>query len=231
MPTRLAAIAARVPQDARFADIGTDHAYLPIWLIRHRIIASAIASDLREGPLRRGEEVAKMWSVSNAISFRLCDGLDGIPADAVDTIAIAGMGGDTIASILKAAPWSNEEGRLFLLQPMSAIPELRLWLSQNGFSIDCETVVQENRKLYVVLTVRPGVMPPLTAAELWVGKQKKNLDMGLRTEFLNLMIARRHAALRGLEHAATDHTTQISELRSLIKNLMEIKEEWLSWQL
>lgn len=90
---RLRAVAELVPRGAHFADIGTDHAYLPVWLILHGVIESAIAADLRRGPLERARETAKKYSVSEKMDFRLCDGLTGLREGEADTIAIAGMGG------------------------------------------------------------------------------------------------------------------------------------------
>ena len=102
---RLDAIARQVPQGARLADIGTDHGYLPVWLLMRGTIERAIAADLREGPLGRARKTARQYGQSEKISFRLCDGLTDIDPDEVDVITIAGMGGETIATILEAAPW------------------------------------------------------------------------------------------------------------------------------
>ena len=93
-----------MPLGTRLADIGTDHAYLPVWLVLEGRVASAIASDLRPGPLQRAKETAKTYGTE--IDCRLCNGLTCITPDEVDTIVIAGMGGETIAAILSAAPWT-----------------------------------------------------------------------------------------------------------------------------
>ena len=103
---RLQAIAEQVPQGAHLADVGTDHGYLPVWLLRDGRINSAIAADLREGPLNRARETARRFNVEEQISFRLCDGLSAIRPEETDTVTIAGMGGETIISILEAAPWT-----------------------------------------------------------------------------------------------------------------------------
>ena len=105
LPPRLAAIAALVPDGARLADIGTDHALLPIRLLLDGKIQSAIAADIRPGPLSRAKENACAAMVTN-LSCVLCDGLTGISPDSVDTVVIAGMGGENIAGILRAAPWA-----------------------------------------------------------------------------------------------------------------------------
>ena len=131
---RLGAIAQQVPLGARLADVGTDHGYLPVWLLLNGRIKGAVAADLRKGPLERARETAQLYGQSVAISFRLCDGLTDIISDEVDTVVIAGMGGETIIDILKAAPWTRQE-KLLLLQPMTGIPNLRRWLQNNGYAI------------------------------------------------------------------------------------------------
>ena len=99
---RLRSVAELVPHGAHFADVGTDHAYLPVWLILHGVIDKAIASDLRPGPLERARETAEKYSVADRIDFRLCDGLTGLRSEEANAIAIAGMGGETIANIWRA---------------------------------------------------------------------------------------------------------------------------------
>ena len=91
---RLRAIAEQVPQGARLADIGTDHGYLPVWLLLSGQIDRAIAADLREGPLKRAKETAARFGMGDRVDFRLCDGLSGIRPEEVDAAAIAGMGGE-----------------------------------------------------------------------------------------------------------------------------------------
>ena len=125
---RLQSVADLVPEGARFADVGTDHAYLPVWLVLQGKIDRAVVSDLREGPLNRARQTAAHYEVEEKLSFRLCDGLAGISPDEADTISIAGMGGETIAEILTAAPWAGQEGRRLILQPMTAQEQLRAWL-------------------------------------------------------------------------------------------------------
>ena len=104
---RLRLLADWVPQDAKLADVGTDHAYLPVWLVLHGRVASAIASDLRKGPLERARETGRTYGAER-IDFRLCNGLADIRPEEADAVAIAGMGGETIAEILAAAPWTRE---------------------------------------------------------------------------------------------------------------------------
>ena len=120
---RLACLASLVPQGARLADIGTDHGKLPVSLLLEGRIAAAIGSDIGEGPLAHAARNAADHGVS--LSLRLAAGLDAVQSEECDTVSIAGMGGQTIAEILAAAPWCERGHHLLLLQPMTMVYELR----------------------------------------------------------------------------------------------------------
>ena len=217
---RLQAVADQVPEGAVFADIGTDHAYLPVWLLLNGRIDHAIAADLREGPLARARETAAQYGVTDRVSFRLCDGLTGIRAGETDMIAIAGMGGETIASILAAAPWTRE--CKLLLQPMTSFPDLRFWLQQNGYMIENEKVVREGERLYSIWNVTGGTMKQLSPAELWVGVQS---DDPLRMEYLTMMEEKLERSLRGHLAASTPNETEITALTEILAELRCMKGE------
>lgn len=220
LSTRLQTIADQVPRNAVLADIGTDHAYLPVWLLLNGQIRHAIAADLREGPLNRARETAAQYQVSDRISFRLCNGLSDIAADEADVIAIAGMGGETIASILQAAPWTRND-KLLLLQPMTSFPDLRSWLQENGYLIQKELIAREGKRLYSCLVVTGGAMDPLSPAELWVGK---NSDVPLRWEFLSAMEEKIRRALNGQQTAAEPNQSEIDALNEVLNGILEMKE-------
>ena len=224
---RLAAIAARVPPGSRLADIGTDHAYLPACLLLEGTIPFAVASDVNRGPLDRGRETARLSGVVEKIDFRLSDGLSGLREDEADVIVIAGMGGELIARILSEAPWTRE--KLLLLQPMTGQPELRSWLNGNGYRIKGETVVREGEKLYVILTVRGGADTPYSLGELWAGRQRMGGDAPIRLDYLNDLLRRRRKALAGMEQGRVSSET-LEEERTLIVQLEQLREEWISWQ-
>ncbi|MCI8360540.1 MAG: SAM-dependent methyltransferase [Clostridiales bacterium] len=158
---RLAAVAGWVPPGSRVADVGTDHGYLPLWLIQTGRAAGVIACDISRGPLdnaRRNLEAAGLAGVQ----LRLGDGLDPVEPEEADCITIAGMGGDLTARIVEKALWLREPSRLLLLQPMSAAEELRAYLYTAGFVIERERAVPDHGRLYVVMAVRfKGSPPPL----------------------------------------------------------------------
>lgn len=151
---RLALAAAFVPRGARLADVGTDHGKLPISLLLRGQVRSAIGSDIRPGPLAHAARNAEEHGVP--LPLRLAAGLDGIAPEECDTITVAGMGGETIAGILDAAPWTRAGAHLLILQAMTMLPVLRQWLAANGFRTDGERICREGRKFYIVIAARGG---------------------------------------------------------------------------
>lgn len=135
------------------ADIGTDHALLPIHLIQTGKIPFAYAGDLRPGPLQTAQKYVSAYGVCDKIRLFLSDGFSDIPTD-YDTAVIAGMGGETIIQILtKAVKSCNKR---YILQPMTKSERLREYLYTHGFCILDETAVREQDRFYTVLLVAPG---------------------------------------------------------------------------
>lgn len=156
---RLSAVAALVRQGSRLADIGTDHAYLPVYLVQSGVCPSAIASDIGAGPLDAARRTVTENGLTSEIALRLGDGLATVSAGEVEDIAIAGMGGETIAAILKAAPWVQNEGIRLILQPMTRAEDLRRWLLTHGFSVLEEHLITDGRHLYPVLATEYTATP------------------------------------------------------------------------
>lgn len=217
---RLACLAALVTQGARLADIGTDHGKLPISLMLAGRIAGAIGSDIGEGPLAHAARNAREHGVS--LSLRLAPGLDAVRPDECDTISIAGMGGQTIADILAAAPWCAAGQHLLLLQPMTMVYELRQWLWQNGYTIERETLCREDRRQYVVLSARGGA--ETKAVPLWQCAFSPAL---LRADgaagYLHWLLKRETRALAGMEQASTVDAARLDAQRKLVS---EINQAW-----
>lgn len=167
---RLQAVAALIRPGSRVADIGTDHAYLPVWLVRQGICPSAIASDLNEGPLSTARRTVEAAGLTAAIALCLGDGLASLRPNEVDDIVIAGMGGETIAAILEAAPWVKDARLHLVLQPMTRAEDLRRWLLHNGFSVETERLVQDGRRFYPVLAARyTGDAAPVDDLPVYAG--------------------------------------------------------------
>lgn len=136
----------------RVADIGCDHGYLSIYLLTNGIASSVIASDINEQPLQSAVRNAEKYGVREKIQFFLSDGVRNIPRD-FDTLVCAGMGADTMVSILDSAPWLKSKQYRLILQCQSKTPMLRQYLSQNGWRITEESVLRDGKFLYTVMEV------------------------------------------------------------------------------
>ena len=225
---RLAMVAAMVPEEAKLADIGTDHAYLPAALVEAGRISDAIAADLRSGPLDRARQTVLEQGLEGQIELRLCDGLSGIGPQEVDTVVIAGMGGETIAAILEAAPWTREQNTRLILQPMSSMDDLRRWLAANGYAIEREDLAREGETLYTAWSVRAGEMSPLTPGQIVAGM---NTPHPLRGAWLDLWMGKVQRAREGLERSSREAAAgRKQELKELYEELVSMKKEWEQWQ-
>lgn len=149
---RLQICAGFVAPGDRVADIGCDHGYLGIHLLQSGKASHVIASDVVPGPLNAARRNAEKYGFSDQMEFYLSDGVQAIPRD-FDTLVCAGMGADTMISILSAAPWLQNTRYRLILQCQSKTPSLRAYLSENGWRIAEETVVRDGRFLYTVMEV------------------------------------------------------------------------------
>jgi len=202
---RLYTIASLVPNGARLADVGTDHGFIPVSLLLQERIKCAIASDIGAAPLEHARRTAEQFGVTDCIEFRLCDGLCDISAEEVDTIVIAGMGGDNISAILGAAPWTKN-GALLLLQPMSKAEVLRRYLPENGYQVVAEQLVADKGVIYPILTVRGGRMTPASDAQTYGGFLLKNDP--LQRRYLDERILSLRRAASGLEKSKNPEAMQ-----------------------
>ena len=162
---RLLACCNFVSPGERVADIGCDHGYLAIHLLQTGKAKSVIAADINEGPLLSAVRNAEKYGVRDRIEFYLSDGARKIPRD-FDTMVCAGMGADTIVSILEGAPWLRDAKYRLILQCQSKTPTLRRYLSETGFRIYEESVLRDGRFLYTIMEAgwRPEY-PKLTSGE------------------------------------------------------------------
>ena len=168
---RLRAAAGFVRQGARLADIGTDHAYLPVSLLCAGRIPFAVASDISAGPLAHARETAAFAGVGEErLSLVQTDGLAGIEAYHPTDIAVCGMGGENIVKILAAAPFVKDPAIRLILEPMSRAYVLRGYLAAEGFLIEREALARVKRHVYTCLCVRyTGEPYALTKIEAELG--------------------------------------------------------------
>lgn len=151
---RLQAIADFVAPGARIADVGTDHAYIPIYLIRNKKIEYAMASDINQGPIKKAEKNLERYGIQNKVRLCTADGTEGIKPWEVDTLIVAGMGGELIAQILlKNIPHGIQR---MILQPMANAHEVRSALCEVGYVISKEKLVREKNKIYQIICAVPG---------------------------------------------------------------------------
>ena len=219
---RLQLLADMVPAGSRLADVGTDHGYLPVYLLQQGRISRAIASDIVDGPLQHARQTAAEYEV-DGIDFRLCPGLDAIAPHEADTVVIAGMGGETIQAILSAAPWTADGSHLLLLQPMTKVEYLRKWLVDNGYAFTEERLVWDKDHLYPVFAVRGGTQPPLTAAQQYGGVL---LDGDpLYGAYLDERIGKLQKAVEGLQKSsAVESAVKVKKLTELCRILKEKRD-------
>lgn len=161
---RLLCCASMLTKGARVADVGTDHGYLPIYLLQNGLAETVYASDLREKPLQKARENAKLFGVTD-IHFLQSDGLAQYDGSEMDTVICAGMGGDLICQILDAAPWLRAERYTLILQPQSGGQDVRRYLMEHGFGIEQEVLTEDAGFLYSVLRARYGVAMMLTPGQ------------------------------------------------------------------
>ena len=167
---RLQTIADFVKKGAVVADIGTDHAHIPIYLIKNNIISKAYACDINKGPLEKAEENINYYGVKN-IELRLSNGLEKLKTDEADTVIIAGMGGELITDILEKGRRFFESKRKFILSPHTKIDEVRKFLLSNGFEITKEDMCIDEGKFYTVMEVKYTENKEMySEAELLYGK-------------------------------------------------------------
>lgn len=222
---RLETIAGMVTPGCRLADVGTDHGYLPIRLLLDGTIKSAVASDIRPGPLSAARKNAAAAGVEN-IRFRLCSGLEGISPEEADTVVIAGMGGETIAGILDKAPWVRE-GKTLILQPMTRQEVLRRALEKTGLRIERERLVLDGGRIYSVMLTRAGEPDTYTEAEYYTGRYALISGEALFGEYLTQWENKLDRALEGLS-AAEDrrHLARAVELRRICEQLRQMRNDY-----
>lgn len=145
---RLSAVAFLVKKGSIVADIGTDHGYIPVYLVKNNIAQRALASDVNKGPLSSCRRLVDEENLGDKIKVILSDGLDNIPSEEYDTLIIAGMGGELICTILSKA--GNLKDKHIIVNPMTHPELVREYLYSNGFKIDNDLIVKESKHYYSV---------------------------------------------------------------------------------
>lgn len=167
---RLERVAAHVPAGARLADIGSDHGYLPVVLLRRGLIAAAVAGEVAATPFQAAERTVRENGLEQHVSVRLADGLVAITAaDAITAISVCGMGGETIRNILDSGKAHLTGQERLILQPNGGEQPLRQWLMDNGYRILVEELLRENRFYYEIIVAERAEPVAYSAEELYFG--------------------------------------------------------------
>jgi len=151
LPARLSALIDYIDDGAAVADIGSDHGFLPVYLAQTDSVNRLIASDISAASLDSARRSAEKYNVTDSIKFLVTSGLEGITIADVDTIVIAGMGGETILGILKDAPWTKHRNVKLILQPQSKVELLCRFLYDNEYVIRETKIVHDRGKQYTVI--------------------------------------------------------------------------------
>lgn len=172
LDNRLSLCASFVRPHAKLCDVGTDHAFLPVFLAYSGIVDSCIATDINKGPLESGQTCVNKYNLNDKIELRLCNGLESVKEDEVDDIVIAGMGGELIIDILSKCDFINKKN--LILQPMTKYNLVIEWLYKNGFDIDKQKACESDGKYYtVILASYKGSQKEYSDEDSYLG----NLDM------------------------------------------------------
>lgn len=209
---RLAAVAARIPNGAAVIDVGTDHGLIPVYLAQNGLAESIIASDINEGPIQSAGALVRETKTGESIRLFVRDGLAGFSRTDADCVVIAGMGGENMAAILAAAPWTKNAVTL-VLQPQSKAEALRAFLIESGYEITSEALVADSGRIYPVLTAQGGTAPCYSPPELYLGRWEQITTQPLLPRYLDSVLRR--------QKKAAAHDEQTNEL---YKQLLQWKE-------
>lgn len=220
---RLAMVAGYVLPAAPLADIGTDHGYLPAYLVSEGIIPRAIAGDILPGPLEAARATITAAGLTGRIELRLGSGLKVLRPGEVATAAICGMGGSLIAEILAAGPLAGIQ-RL-VLQPMGGEERLREWLAGNGWRLAAETLVEDTGRLYVISAAEPGTMA-LGEGELLISPLLRAGGGPLLRRYVQSLRRQAQRALEGARRSGrAEARARVAELEHRIALLEEVMRD------
>lgn len=226
LDSRLSLAASFVRADSVVADIGTDHAYLPIYLVLTDRSKAAIAADINEGPLERAKINCEKYGVSDRITLCLADGLSGLPLEkeGVTDIVICGMGGELIASIIDASEYTKKQGVRLILQPMSQHARLRTYLCENGYRTIGGTMARAQDRLYQCIVCEyDGQKRSLSPAGLLLGEE--NINAAPTPVFIDevkKLISKTKKAIQGRTLGGLDNSELsllLSELEAIYSNI------------
>ncbi len=222
---RLKMTADMVRRGSRIADIGTDHGYLPAWLVRSGKCVGGIAADLRKSPLENAAETLRIYGVEDKISLRLSDGLDSVLSDEYDDVVFAGMGGTLIAELLTKADGIKDKSKRIIVQPNSHSEDVRKYLCENGFHILYEDACVDDRRDYIAFCAEyTGEKNTKNGLYYYLGSHP------LQNNEASLRVAKRKIRLVKTRFEALGNNNIFSEEYYYLKEILKEFEEVQPWQ-
>lgn len=220
---RLEAVGSLVLPNSILADIGTDHAYLPVYLLQEGKITSAIAGDIAQGPCKAAENTVAMYNMKDKVQVRLGSGLSVLTSNEVNCISIAGMGGSTMVEILSADMGIANSAKRLILQPQTGAAGLRKWLLANGWELVDEELVWENKRLYEIIAAEKVQAPKraYSAAELEIGPRLLDKQHLLLKDQFAKQLDTYNKQLGFMEKSA--HAVQTDKYQQLKKMVVELE--------
>ena len=218
---RLCSALPYLTQGGSVIDVGTDHAYLPIYLVEKGISSRALACDINLGPIESAGRNIAARGLAQKIGTLQTDGLHGTESFAPDDILIFGMGGELIIRILSEAPWVKDAGIGLILQPMTRAHLLRRWLLENGFSIVGETITHEDRYYQTIAARFSGKSEEYTEEELLLGKWNIQNSAPNLCGFIKHEIGVWEAIRRGKSQSASADTRDEDRTLQFLKERLE----------
>ncbi|MBQ8802321.1 MAG: SAM-dependent methyltransferase [Tyzzerella sp.] len=219
---RLKAVADLVSEGRVVADVGTDHGYIPIYLLETKKCRKAFAMDVNAGPLERAKEHITAYGLSDAIETRLSDGVTALSAGECDCVVIAGMGGALTIKIMEEGKSIFQNLKEFVLQPQSELSKVRQYLCENGYVVIAEDMVLEDGKFYPMMKVTNGRSPEYNTIELRYGKYLLEQKHPVLKEFLKKEVQVKGLIMQNLDAQSGAHIE--ARKAELSRELAEVKE-------
>lgn len=221
LSNRLAACCSYIKPGDTVADIGCDHGYLGIYLLLKSVAKAVIAADINQQPLDSAYMNAHKYCVKDSMSFYLSDGARNIPRE-FDTMVCAGMGADTIISILEGAPWLKNDKYRLVLQCQSRRHELRKYLYENGWQISSETLAKDGKFIYPVMSVIYAPTQPLTPGGCYISPALLASNDPLLPEFYDRVVDGLRTTVAGLSRSGGE---KYEHYNAVLQELLKWKDD------
>lgn len=224
---RLATVAGLIPKGAHLVDIGTDHGYVPIWLLQNGFISSAIAMDVNKGPLARAKENRDRYGFTDVMDLRLSNGFEKLKSGEGDSVLIAGMGGPLMIRIIEEGRENASSIQTWVLQPQSEIPSVRRYLHEHHFDIIDEIMLKDEGKYYMAMKAVPGEAAPWTPIEYLFGKFLLDRKNPVLEEFITKETAVYERIQKQLKDTHQTESERYQEVCDYLVSLNEAKRYFI----